>query len=39
MFVPKEGDARATVWGAWFDTDRTPPRHAAKKYADVGRRD
>ncbi|MDB4955892.1 MAG: Fumarylacetoacetate hydrolase family protein [Myxococcales bacterium] len=35
MFVPKRGEARATVWGAWFDADRDPPSLAGKKYAAI----
>ncbi len=31
LFVPKRGDARATIWGAWFDADATPPSRAAKR--------
>jgi 2-keto-4-pentenoate hydratase/2-oxohepta-3-ene-1,7-dioic acid hydratase in catechol pathway len=33
MFVPRIGDARATVWGAWFDADANPPSWAAKRFA------
>lgn len=32
LFVPRQGDGRATVWGAWFDADAAPPARAAKRY-------
>jgi len=35
MFVPREGDGRATVWGAWFDADADPQRRAAKRYTSI----
>ncbi len=35
MFVPRTGAARATVWGAWFDADATPPSRAAKRFAPL----
>ncbi len=35
MFVPRSGAARATVWGAWFDRDATPPSRAAKRFAPL----
>ena len=35
MFVPRSGAARATVWGAWFDADATPPSRAAKRFAPL----
>lgn len=35
MFVPRTGDARATVWGAWFDAEATPPSRAAKRFAPL----
>ena len=35
MFVPRQGDSRTTVWGAWFDADATPPAYAAKRYAPI----
>lgn len=35
MFVPRAGQARATVWGAWFDADATPPSRAAKRFAPM----
>src|ERR1041385_4679821 len=31
LFIPKEGEGRATIWGAWFDADATPKTHAAKR--------
>src|ERR1700690_2216276 len=31
IFVPKAGDARATIWGAWFDADAKPATRAAKR--------
>jgi 2-keto-4-pentenoate hydratase/2-oxohepta-3-ene-1,7-dioic acid hydratase in catechol pathway len=37
MFVPRRGDARTTVWGAWFDADADPPAYAAKRYAPIDR--
>lgn len=33
MFVPRAGEPRATVWGAWFDADASPRTRAAKRYA------
>jgi 2-keto-4-pentenoate hydratase/2-oxohepta-3-ene-1,7-dioic acid hydratase in catechol pathway len=36
LFVPKRGDARASVWGAWFDADATPPSRAAKRREPIG---
>jgi 2-keto-4-pentenoate hydratase/2-oxohepta-3-ene-1,7-dioic acid hydratase in catechol pathway len=37
MFVPRQGDGRTTVWGAWFDADAEPPARAAKQYAPLDR--
>jgi 2-keto-4-pentenoate hydratase/2-oxohepta-3-ene-1,7-dioic acid hydratase in catechol pathway len=37
LFAPKEGDARATVWGAWFDADANPTTRAGKRYAPIER--
>ena len=34
-FVPRTGDGRATVWGAWFDADATPVSRAAKRFAPL----
>lgn len=36
-FVPKRGDARASIWGAWFDADATPPARAAKRIEPIER--
>src|SRR5262245_40858723 len=36
IFVPRDGEGRATVWGAWFDADAEPPARAAKRYAPIG---
>lgn len=38
LFVPRQGEARATIWGAWFDADATPPTHAAKRYVPIPER-
>jgi 2-keto-4-pentenoate hydratase/2-oxohepta-3-ene-1,7-dioic acid hydratase in catechol pathway len=35
LFVPKQGDGRASIWGAWFDADATPPTRAAKRREPV----
>lgn len=35
MFVPRSGEARATVWGAWFDADASPKTRAAKRFAPL----
>ena len=35
MFVPRTGEPRATVWGAWFDADASPKTRAAKRYAPL----
>ncbi len=35
MFVPRSGQARATVWGAWFDADSPTPSIAAKRFAPL----
>jgi 2-keto-4-pentenoate hydratase/2-oxohepta-3-ene-1,7-dioic acid hydratase in catechol pathway len=32
LFVPQQGDGRATIWGAWFDADAVEPARAAKRY-------
>ena len=32
MFVPRTGQGRATIWGAWFDADAPQPSRAAKRY-------
>ncbi|HEY5925220.1 MAG TPA: hypothetical protein VIV11_26235, partial [Kofleriaceae bacterium] len=35
LFAPKEGEGRATVWGAWFDADAKPVRRAAKRWVAI----
>ena len=35
MFVPRQGDGRATIWGAWFDADAETPARAAKRYVPL----
>jgi 2-keto-4-pentenoate hydratase/2-oxohepta-3-ene-1,7-dioic acid hydratase in catechol pathway len=30
-FVPKTGDGRATIWGAWFDAGAAPKTRSAKR--------
>jgi 2-keto-4-pentenoate hydratase/2-oxohepta-3-ene-1,7-dioic acid hydratase in catechol pathway len=35
LFVPRQGDARATIWGAWFDADATPASRAGKRYVAI----
>lgn len=35
MFVPREGEGRATIWGAWFDADAALPARAAKRFAPI----
>ncbi len=37
IFVPRRGDARATIWGAWFDADAERPARAAKLLAPIDR--
>ncbi len=37
LFVPKEGDGRATVWGAWFDLDATPSTRVGKRFVPIER--
>src|SRR5262249_38794150 len=37
FFVPREGDGRATIWGAWFDADAEQPARAAKRYTPIER--
>lgn len=36
FFVPTRGDARAKIWGAWFDADAVEPAFAAKRHAAIG---
>src|SRR5438309_585452 len=31
LFIPKDGDGRATVWGAWFDADSPHKTSAIKE--------
>src|SRR6188508_260862 len=33
FFVPRQGEARAKIWGAWFDADAPRPTRAAKRHA------
>jgi 2-keto-4-pentenoate hydratase/2-oxohepta-3-ene-1,7-dioic acid hydratase in catechol pathway len=35
LFVPATGEGRATIWGAWFDADATPPSRATKRFAPL----
>ena len=36
ILVPREGDGRATMWGAWFDADdAAEPARAAKRYVPL----
>jgi len=35
IFVPKQGDARATIWGAWFNADEKPATRAAKRVLPI----
>ena len=35
IFVPKTGDPRATIWGAWFDADAKPATRAAKRVLSI----
>jgi 2-keto-4-pentenoate hydratase/2-oxohepta-3-ene-1,7-dioic acid hydratase in catechol pathway len=35
IFVPRQGEARATIWGAWFDAAATPSARAAKRYVSI----
>jgi 2-keto-4-pentenoate hydratase/2-oxohepta-3-ene-1,7-dioic acid hydratase in catechol pathway len=37
LFVPRDGDGRATIWGAWFDADAASPTRAAKRYVPIER--
>jgi 2-keto-4-pentenoate hydratase/2-oxohepta-3-ene-1,7-dioic acid hydratase in catechol pathway len=37
LFVPKQGDGRASIWGAWFDADSDPPTLAAKRREPIER--
>ena len=35
IFVPKTGDARSTIWGAWFDAEHKPATRAAKRVLPI----
>ncbi len=35
LFVPRAGEPRATIWGAWFDADASPTNRSAKRFATV----
>ncbi len=35
IFVPRQGEGRATIWGAWFDAAATPAARAAKRYVPI----
>ncbi|MDQ3336844.1 MAG: fumarylacetoacetate hydrolase family protein [Myxococcota bacterium] len=35
ILIPRQGDGRATIWGAWFDADAPVPAHAAKRYMPI----
>lgn len=35
LFVPREGEGRATIWGAWFDADATPATRAGKRFVPI----
>ncbi|HWO25168.1 MAG TPA: hypothetical protein VNO30_40795, partial [Kofleriaceae bacterium] len=35
ILVPRQGEGRATIWGAWFDADAERPARAAKRYAPL----
>ncbi len=35
LFVPREGEGRATIWGAWFDADATPATRAGKHFVPI----
>jgi 2-keto-4-pentenoate hydratase/2-oxohepta-3-ene-1,7-dioic acid hydratase in catechol pathway len=37
LFVPRDGEGRATIWGAWFDADAAQPSWAAKRYVGIER--
>ena len=34
-FVPKNGEARATIWGAWFDADAARKTRSAKRVLPI----
>ena len=35
ILVPRQGDGRATIWGAWFDAGAPAPAHAQKRYVPL----
>jgi len=35
FFVPRQGEGRAKIWGAWFDADSPTPTRAAKRHAEI----
>jgi 2-keto-4-pentenoate hydratase/2-oxohepta-3-ene-1,7-dioic acid hydratase in catechol pathway len=35
LFIPPDGEGRATTWGAWFDADSTPKSRAAKRFSPL----
>lgn len=37
FFIPREGEGRATTWGAWFDADAARPARAAKRFTSIDR--
>jgi 2-keto-4-pentenoate hydratase/2-oxohepta-3-ene-1,7-dioic acid hydratase in catechol pathway len=37
LLVPKEGEGRATIWGAWFDADASPATRAGKRFTHIDR--
>jgi 2-keto-4-pentenoate hydratase/2-oxohepta-3-ene-1,7-dioic acid hydratase in catechol pathway len=37
FLVPRQGDGRTTIWGAWFDADAARPTRAAKRIEPLDR--
>ncbi|HET9482545.1 MAG TPA: hypothetical protein VFO79_01200, partial [Xanthomonadales bacterium] len=35
ILVPRQGDGRATIWGAWFDAEAAQPSRAEKRYVPI----
>jgi len=35
FLVPRQGEGRTTIWGAWFDADAAQPTRAAKRLAPL----
>src|SRR5688572_6758491 len=35
ILVPRQGEGRATVWGAWFDASATEPARATKRFVPI----